>query len=205
MTKATKRCELETWSSIFKDGGRLCVDCQKSAMRKALGYRYYCQRHTATQSTKFCENKRFRCKGQGLLNTETRWSAMLVHGCHGKWLLTSREPECRCGQKDQHSMIFVWRTTDYVKVSGRSNTKTPLSNNLSLNSSLSRSQTQLIWRKRKLQQSGYFLEQHILLTICGLKKTPLWFQNPQILPYTALFYRTLPNFVVVTSVLVGFN
>ncbi|GAV05651.1 hypothetical protein RvY_15750 [Ramazzottius varieornatus] len=86
VTKASKRCKLEVWTSNIKEGAQVCVDCQKGAMRKKLGY---------------------RCKGQGLLNTETRWSAMLVNGCHGKWLLKERKADCHCDVNDHNAFIFV--------------------------------------------------------------------------------------------------
>ncbi|OQV22143.1 putative Somatomedin-B and thrombospondin type-1 domain-containing protein [Hypsibius exemplaris] len=86
VTKASKRCMLEVWSSQFKVGAQVCVECQKGAMRKNIGY---------------------RCKGQGLVNTDTRWSAMLVNGCHGKWQLTEKQENCHCDPNDHNSFIFV--------------------------------------------------------------------------------------------------
>lgn len=67
-------------------GSMVCVECQTSAMRKKLGS---------------------RCRGHGVLLKETRWNAVTVPGCRGRWVLKSRKEECVCSAESSSSYILV--------------------------------------------------------------------------------------------------
>jgi hypothetical protein len=69
----------------FVKGNTVCVECQPQVMKKSLGS---------------------RCVGHGVLMKETRWKAVLASGCHGKWVLKSRQDECQC-RKDAHSSFIL--------------------------------------------------------------------------------------------------
>jgi hypothetical protein len=38
-----------------------------------------------------------RCRGHGVLAKETRWDAVTVPGCRGRWVMKYRQEECQCG------------------------------------------------------------------------------------------------------------
>jgi len=78
------------WPSRLTKGAEVCVECQSLAMRRRLGG---------------------RCRGHGVLHKETRWVVMAAArttGCHGKWVLKSRQDSCQCSPKSPLSYILVW-------------------------------------------------------------------------------------------------
>jgi len=48
-----------------------------------------------------------RCSGDGVLHRETRWAAVAVPGCRGKWIMTTAHAPCRCPADDEHSFVLV--------------------------------------------------------------------------------------------------
>ena len=83
------RSPLVQWSKQLVKGATLCVECQALVMKDPqLGGG--------------------RCRGHGILNRETRWSAVAVPGCHGKWVMKSPHAECQCSPDEQLSFVLVW-------------------------------------------------------------------------------------------------
>lgn len=76
----------DKWSRALTNGTTVCVECQTLAMHKELGG---------------------RCLGQGVLLRETRWNAVLRPGCHGKWVMQSRQEDCRCDADNSASFILL--------------------------------------------------------------------------------------------------
>ena len=77
------------WPSRLRKGVEVCVECQSLAMRRRLGG---------------------RCRGHGVLQKVTRWvvvAAAGTTGCHGKWLLKSRQDSCQCSTESPLSFILV--------------------------------------------------------------------------------------------------
>jgi len=77
------------WPSRLTMGSEVCVECQSLAMRRRLGG---------------------RCRGHGVLHKETRWvvvAASRTTGCHGKWVLKSRQDACQCSPESPLSFILV--------------------------------------------------------------------------------------------------
>jgi hypothetical protein len=75
------------WAAkAFKKGATVCVECQQLAMKKNLGV---------------------RCKGHGVYLRETRWNAVTVPGCHGKWVMKTRHEECTCNHNAESSFILI--------------------------------------------------------------------------------------------------
>ena len=83
------RSPLVQWSKQLVKGASLCVECQALVMKDPqLGGG--------------------RCRGHGILNRETRWSAVAVPGCHGKWVMKTPHAECQCSPDEQLSFVLVW-------------------------------------------------------------------------------------------------
>lgn len=75
------------WAAkALRPGATVCVECQQLAMKKKLGV---------------------RCKGHGVYLRETRWNAVTVPGCHGKWEMKTRHEECTCNHNDISSFILI--------------------------------------------------------------------------------------------------
>jgi len=77
------------WPSRLRPGAEVCVECQSLAMRRRLGG---------------------RCRGHGVLHKPTRWVVMAAAnttGCHGKWVLKSRQDSCQCSAQSPFSFILV--------------------------------------------------------------------------------------------------
>jgi len=79
----------ENWTQQLIEGATVCVECQSVAMRRKLGA---------------------RCRGHGVLSKETRWSAIATTttGCHGKWVMKSRDQGCQCASDSLLSFILIW-------------------------------------------------------------------------------------------------
>lgn len=75
-----------SWTSNLTKGAHVCAECQPTAMQTKLGG---------------------RCKGAGLLRKETQWMAMGVPGCHGAWVMKTRQSECRCDGDRVFNVILV--------------------------------------------------------------------------------------------------
>lgn len=87
VSEATAACNsTDQWSTGLTKGSEICVECQSMAMHKQLGG---------------------RCQGQGVLLRETRWNAVLKHGCHGKWVQQRRPEECQCDPESFSSFILL--------------------------------------------------------------------------------------------------
>jgi hypothetical protein len=88
-TEVWPACSVQTadnpTAAIVK-GNTVCVECQPLAMKKSLGS---------------------RCKGHGAMMRETRWKAVLTSGCHGKWVLKSRQDDCECQSKNNDSDFIL--------------------------------------------------------------------------------------------------
>uniref|UniRef100_A0A8D8SFX0 Somatomedin-B and thrombospondin type-1 domain-containing protein n=3 Tax=Cacopsylla melanoneura TaxID=428564 RepID=A0A8D8SFX0_9HEMI len=63
--KISRACKKESHFSSLREGGKVCVRCESQAMRPALGY---------------------RCPGHGTMDRSTRWSALSIPHCHGRWM-----------------------------------------------------------------------------------------------------------------------
>lgn len=88
--KRDEEGERATLAEGLVKGARVCVDCQELAMKKKLGS---------------------RCKGDGSQGKDTRWNAVMLPGCHGKWKMVSRQEECSCvanrAQVTQNQSSFI--------------------------------------------------------------------------------------------------
>uniref|UniRef100_A0A8C2HKZ9 Si:dkey-178e17.3 n=1 Tax=Cyprinus carpio TaxID=7962 RepID=A0A8C2HKZ9_CYPCA len=69
------------WSARLVHERSVCIECQSDAMTM--------------------DN---RCRGDGLQNIRTFWSAASAPGCSGSWVRESFTEDCRC---PSYSMIFV--------------------------------------------------------------------------------------------------
>ena len=74
------------WATQLTKKTEVCVECESTAMKKKLGG---------------------RCKGQGVYLKETRWNAVTVPGCHGKWIRQTRDEPCQCDPDNNLSFVFV--------------------------------------------------------------------------------------------------
>ena len=89
ITEVRRGCEVHQGSGWTKDltvGTKVCVECQPFAMKRKLGV---------------------RCKGHGVYRRETRWSAIMVSGCRGKWRMLEKSEEGGCDAEKEVSFIFV--------------------------------------------------------------------------------------------------
>jgi len=68
-------------------GARVCVECQPLGMNGAGGGG--------------------RCPGHGVLRRETRWAAVAVPGCRGKWIMVTPHANCRCPTDSNRSFVLV--------------------------------------------------------------------------------------------------
>ena len=91
ITEARKSCRLfQEWAQPLTKGAIVCVECQQVAMKHKLGV---------------------RCQGDGVAHRQTRWHAVTVPGCHGKWEMKEEHVEGKCGGDDKLPFIFVWEAT----------------------------------------------------------------------------------------------
>lgn len=90
VTEARRSCQYASngnpLASQLKIGATVCVECQETAMDKNLGV---------------------RCKGHGVYRRETRWNAIMAHGCHGWWNMTTEHMEGSCDQEKVLSFILL--------------------------------------------------------------------------------------------------
>lgn len=84
VTKSRKACETFEAFGALREGQRLCVSCETTAMRKHLGN---------------------RCRGHGLEDRTSRFAALGHLHCHGRWQRLSRTDRCPPGH--QPDFIFV--------------------------------------------------------------------------------------------------
>lgn len=90
ITESSSKCtnntqEHQHWATFLKAGDEVCVECQPFAMHKHLG---------------------MRCKGHGVLNQSTRWRAIDVPHCYGRWELKKRD-KCTCNIHQDISFILI--------------------------------------------------------------------------------------------------
>jgi len=78
----------EPWTFNMTRGMHVCAECQPAAMQPKLGG---------------------RCKGAGLHRRETQWMALGegVSGCHGSWIMKTKQEECRCSDDRMLNLILV--------------------------------------------------------------------------------------------------
>jgi hypothetical protein len=81
-----RKSPLGEWPKLLVPGATVCVECQPMVMNGQLGG---------------------RCRGHGVLNRETRWDAVIVPGCHGKWIMTTAHETCQCNPEDPLSFVLV--------------------------------------------------------------------------------------------------
>lgn len=74
------------WTKQLVKGRQVCVECQPAVMKKKLGG---------------------RCRGNGVQAKETRWDAVTVPGCRGRWVMKSRQEECQCSSDDKQLASFI--------------------------------------------------------------------------------------------------
>lgn len=87
---------LTNWTTDLLSGMVICVECQPTAADPYNGD---------------------RCQGDGVYARQTRWAALTVPGCKGKWTMIAKPRDCQClgrihpheGQEihTQKSFIFV--------------------------------------------------------------------------------------------------
>jgi hypothetical protein len=77
----------QPWTLNMTRGVHVCAECQPTAMQTKLGG---------------------RCKGAGLHRRETQWMALGgVSGCHGSWIMKTKQEECRCSDDRMLNLILV--------------------------------------------------------------------------------------------------
>lgn len=89
LTESRPSCRITSigqWPKKLVKGAVACVECQPLAMKGKLGG---------------------HCRGHGLYRKETRWTAVTVPGCHGKWVMTTAHEECQCDPENELSFILV--------------------------------------------------------------------------------------------------
>jgi len=74
------------WTANMTKGVDVCAECQPTAMSSTLGG---------------------RCQGAGLQNRETHWMAFGVAGCHGAWVMKTRQEQCECSGRHHINHILV--------------------------------------------------------------------------------------------------
>ncbi|XP_064612618.1 somatomedin-B and thrombospondin type-1 domain-containing protein-like [Liolophura sinensis] len=74
------------WVQALRTGQTVCVECQPTIMKKELGT---------------------RCEGHGVWRQETRWRAVHVHGCHGKWVMQTKHDEGTCDINGNSDFILI--------------------------------------------------------------------------------------------------
>lgn len=81
-----KKTPLGNWPKLLVPGAKVCVECQPLVMNGQLGG---------------------RCRGHGVFQRETRWTAVAVPGCHGKWIMTTQHAQCQCPSDSELSFVLV--------------------------------------------------------------------------------------------------
>jgi hypothetical protein len=81
-----RRTPLGDWPKLLIPGVVVCVECQPMITNG----------QPAT-----------RCRGHGVYGRETRWDAVIVPGCHGKWIMKSPHTPCQCPPDDPLSFVLV--------------------------------------------------------------------------------------------------
>lgn len=76
----------QLWTANMTKGVDVCTECQPTAMRSKLGG---------------------RCQGAGLRNRETQWMAFGVPGCHGAWVMKTKQERCQCSGRHSINLILV--------------------------------------------------------------------------------------------------
>lgn len=91
ITESSYKCTNTTqdhhaWANVLKAGDEVCVECQPFAMHKHFG---------------------MRCKGHGVPGKVTRWRAIDVPHCNGRWELKTVERSCTCNVHKNKDFIFI--------------------------------------------------------------------------------------------------
>lgn len=86
ITESRSSCKLFDGSGGYTKGATVCVECQPLAMKRQLGT---------------------RCRGHGVYLRETRWNAVTVPGCHGKWVMQERHDDCKCDPSKETAYILI--------------------------------------------------------------------------------------------------
>lgn len=132
MIKATKACYKDPIYKQLSEGERVVVKCDLEAFLlhddkdDSTDSNDTYSHHHHSSDKKYLENEtiedlknvkdtsssssktksKYRCRGEGLTGTTTRFSAMAIPSCHGKWVrLTLKQPK-RCSYHDSQ-FIFV--------------------------------------------------------------------------------------------------
>ncbi len=50
------------------------------------------------------------CSNCSVFLQETRWNAITMPGCHGKWMLKTEHRDCTCDPNSEMSFILLWAT-----------------------------------------------------------------------------------------------
>jgi hypothetical protein len=109
--KATKSCHKEPPYDTLAEGDRIVVRCELEALIEEKN----ATEEKISSNDVFNENidedddrpkTKYRCRGEGLPGRNTRFSALAVPSCRGKWLrLTVNKPK-KCSHNDSQ-FIFV--------------------------------------------------------------------------------------------------
>ncbi|XP_076107912.1 somatomedin-B and thrombospondin type-1 domain-containing protein-like isoform X1 [Mytilus galloprovincialis] len=91
ITESSSKCTNTTqanhsWANVLKINAEVCAECQPFAMHKHFG---------------------MRCKGHGVPGKVTRWRAIDVPHCSGKWELKTIDRACTCNVHQNKDFIFI--------------------------------------------------------------------------------------------------
>lgn len=91
ITESSSKCtnttqENHSWANVLKINAEVCAECQPFAMHKHFG---------------------MRCKGHGVPGKVTRWRAIDVPHCSGKWELKTIDRACTCNVHQNKDFIFI--------------------------------------------------------------------------------------------------
>ncbi|CAG9809546.1 unnamed protein product [Chironomus riparius] len=122
--KATKACHKDPMYKQLIEGERVIIKCdleafllheEKEDLSDNETYSHHTKerKHLENETVEDLKNikvskskSKYRCRGEGLTGTTTRFSAMAIPSCHGKWVrLTLKQPK-KCSYHESQ-FIFV--------------------------------------------------------------------------------------------------
>lgn len=124
MIKATKACHKDPIYKQLIEGERVIIKCDLEAFllhdekedlsdNETNSYHTNERKNLENETVEDLKNikvskskSKYRCRGEGLTGTTTRFSAMAIPSCHGKWVrLTLKQPK-KCSYHESQ-FIFV--------------------------------------------------------------------------------------------------
>jgi hypothetical protein len=112
--KATKACRKDPSYKLLEIGDRITVKCDLEAFitqneREDDINENEIEREEDNETIndhRTSKKSKFRCKGEGATGRNTRFQAMAIPACHGKWMRLSLGQPKRCSHHDAQ-YIFV--------------------------------------------------------------------------------------------------